>query len=101
MSLDILLSCGAWVCSPALSRSWLLKTRTRASTVNSTNAVGGSFIFSLQKNTPSRFFSHFLSRSGPRGPLGNPPNAVGGLFILSLHQRRPKGSLVFCLPSLA
>src|SRR2546425_11524811 len=40
---------------------------------NPTNAVGGSFILSLQRRAP--------------GPVPNPTNAVGGSFILSLQRR--------------
>ena len=43
---------------------------------NPTNAVGGSFILSLQDGARAR-------------PVPNPTNAVGGSFILGLHRREP------------
>ena len=72
--------------SKSHQRSWWMfhtqptKGRLRPVSRNSTNAVGGLFILSLQR-----------SDSAPGFP--NPTNAVGGSFILSLQR-----SDWLCLP---
>src|SRR6185503_5666948 len=64
---------------------------------NPTNAVGGSFILSLQRRCRRPFSripptqlvdrSHSAYIRGRASPLQNPTNAVGGSFILSLQRR--------------